>query len=87
MNFAMSTLYEKIAALPRPLLMKVEQFVDSLPASKSGWDDIDYADPDWKPPPTRETGRPKRRKAGFMKGTFIMHDNFFEPDDVWEEYT
>jgi len=43
-------------------------------------------DPDWGPPPVDENGKPIHPKAGCMKGIIEMHDNFFEPDDIWEEY-
>ena len=79
----MSTLYEKITSLPPSLLPKVERFIDSLPLSGNSWNDFDS---NRKPPTIQENGKPKQRKAGFLKGAIVMHDNFFEPDDVWEEY-
>jgi hypothetical protein len=82
----MTTLYEKIAKLPPSLLPRVERFVDSLPANDGEWDELDYSDPDWGPPPVGEEGKPKHPQPGCMKGIIVMHDNFFEPDDVWEEY-
>jgi len=41
---------------------------------------------DWKAPLYDENGKKIHPKAGCMKGTFVMHNNFFEPDDDWEEY-
>ena len=83
----MTALYDKIASLPPSLLPKVEHFIDSLQTSVDTWDDLDYDDPDWGPPPVDENGKPIHPQPGCMKGMIIMHDNFFEPDDVWEDYT
>ena len=80
MNLA--TLYEKIATLPPALLPKLERYIDSLPTTDGGWDTTDYTDPDWGPPPVDENGKPIHPKAGCMKGIIVMHDNFFEPDDL-----
>ena len=82
----MTALYEKIANLPPALLPKVERFIDSLPPTNGEWDEYDYDDPDWGPPPVDENGKPIHPKAGCMKGFITMNDNFFEPDDDWEEY-
>ena len=87
----MSTIHEKIASLPPPLLRKVERFVDSLPipqnrTSKDIGECLDDTDHDGKLSPSHKAGKPESRKAGCMKGTFVMHDNFFEPDDVWKDY-
>jgi hypothetical protein len=85
----LTVLYEKIASLPPSLLPVVEQFVDSLPTENergvSSWEG-NHDDPDWGPPPVDENGKRIHPKAGCMKGIIVMHDNFFEPDDVWEEY-
>jgi hypothetical protein len=79
-------LHEKIASLPPSLLPMVEQFIDTLPATAvEGYDWRNY-DPHWGPPPVDENGKRIHPKAGCMKGTFVMHDNFFEPDEDWEEY-
>ena len=43
-------------------------------------------DHDWRAPLYDENGKKIHPKAGCLKGTFVMHDNFFEPDDDWEEY-
>jgi len=88
----MTTLYEKLINLPPSLLPRVEHFVDSLPLSADHWDDFDWngidgGDPDWGPPPLDESGTPVHPKAGCMKGIIVMNDNFFEPDDGWEDYT
>ena len=85
----MTTLYEKIAQLPPSLLPKVERFVDRLPTMDDDdwiWDGEEYDDPDWGPPPLDENGKPVHPQPGCMKGIIVMHDNFFEPDDDWEEY-
>ena len=81
----MSTLYEKITSLPPSLLPKVERFIDSLLLSGNSWNDLGCTDPNRKSLPAKD-GKPEQRKAGFLKGAIVMHDNFFEPDDVWEEY-
>ena len=84
---SLTELYDKIAKLPPSMLPKVERFVDSLPTSgKKGWDGTMYEDPNWGPLPVDENGKRIHPQPGCMKGTFVMHDNFFEPDDVWEEY-
>ena len=85
----MTVLHEKIANLPPSLLPKVEHFIDSLPTTVDDWDsdDLDcYDDPDWGPPPLDENGKPVHPQPGCMKDVIIMHDNFFEPDDDWEDY-
>jgi len=89
---SLTALYEKIATLPPTALPKVECLVDALATTDDclddEWDD-EYdinADPDWGPPPLDENGKPVHPQPGCMKGVFVMHDNFFEPDDVWEEY-
>ena len=82
----MTALYEKIANLPPSLLPKVERFVDSLPITDNGWDEYEYYEPDWGPPPVDENGERIHPQAGCMKGVVTMHDNFFEPDDDWEDY-
>jgi len=74
----MTALYEKIANLPPSLLPKVEDFIDTL----STVDD----DPDWELPLYDKDGKKVHPKAGCMKGVIIMNDNFFEPDDDWDEY-
>ncbi|MCL2304760.1 MAG: DUF2281 domain-containing protein [Planctomycetaceae bacterium] len=81
-----SALYEKIAKLPPSLLPKVERFVDSLPKANENWDDSNDADPDWSKPLYDENGKKVHPQPGCMKGMIIMKDNFFEPDDDWEEY-
>jgi len=43
-------------------------------------------DHDWRAPLYDEKGKKIHPQPGCMKGTFVMHDNFFEPDDDWEEY-
>ena len=85
-NKTMTALYEKIARLPPSLLPKVERFVDSLPQANENWDDSNDADPDWSKPLYDENGKKVHPKAGCLKGLITMKDNFFEPDDVWEEY-
>ena len=88
----MTTLYEKIAMLPPSLLPKVEHFVDSLTIAEDDWDDwdslddLDDDDVDWEGPVYDENGKLVHPKAGCLKGLIVMHDNFFEPDDDWEEY-
>jgi hypothetical protein len=82
----MTALYEKIANLPPSLLPKVERFVDSLPIEDNGWDAIEYYESDWGPPPVDENGERIHPKAGCMKGFVTMNDNFFEPDEDWEDY-
>jgi len=81
----MTALYEKIAKLPPSLLPKVERFVDSLPKVNENWDDSNDADPDWSKPLYDENGKKVHPQPGCMKGTFVIHDNFFEPDDVWDD--
>jgi len=46
------------------------------------------SDPDhnWSVALYDENGKKVHPQPGCMKGTFVMHDNFFEPDDDWEEY-
>ena len=83
---SLAQLYEKIATLPPSQLPKLERFVDLLPVAVDGWDDDWDDDPDWGPLPVDENGKPIHPKAGCMKGVIVMRDNFFEPDDVWEEY-
>ena len=84
---SLTLLYEKIASLPPAQLPKLKRFVDSLPVTVDDWNDDDWDDdPDWGPPPVDENGKPIHPKAGCMKGVIVMRDNFFEPDDVWEEY-
>ena len=88
----MVTLYEKIANLPPSLLPKVEHYIDALPTTAGGWDSMgidnfDGGDPDWGQPPVDENGKPIHPKAGCMKGMIVMHENFFEPDDDWDDYT
>ena len=83
----MSTLYEKIAMLS--LLPKVERSVDSLPTKEDDWDSLDDLDDDnidWEGPVFDENGKPVHPQPGCLKGLIVMHDNFFEPDDDWEEY-
>jgi len=86
---SLNMLYEKIASLPPSLLPMVEQFIDTLPLEKkqdlAAWEGS-YEDPDWGPPPVDKNGKRIHPQPGCMKGTFIMHDNFFEPDDDWKEY-
>jgi len=74
--------------LPPSLLPKVERFIDSLPKTQGGWGEgyDPNKDPILKPRPASEDGKRKHPKAGCMKGVIIMHDNFFEPDEDWEEY-
>ena len=84
-------LYEKIAKLPPALLPRLERIVDSLPTMDDGGDDLDfwddlYDEPDWGPPPLDENGKPVHPKAGCMKDVIVMKDNYFEPDDIWEDY-
>jgi len=81
----MTALYEKIANLPPSLLPKVERIVDVLSTAPDDWDISNY-DPDWGPPPLDENGEPVHPKAGCMKGFVTMNDNFFEPDEDWEDY-
>ena len=86
MALVMTMLHEKIAKLPPSLLPKVERFVDSLPTAEVngddlGWDDWNYVDPDWGPPPVDENGKLIHPQPGCMKGVIEMNDNFFEPDD------
>ena len=82
----LTLLYEKIATLPPSLIPVVERFVDSLPTAKTGWNGMAYEAPNWGPPSVDENGKRIHPQPGCMKGVFVMHDNFFEPDDVWEEY-
>ena len=85
----LTVLYEKIASLPPSLLPMVEHFVDTIQTKKerqmASWE-TNYEDPDWGPLPVDENGKRIHPQPGCMKGTFVMHDNFFEPDDDWEEY-
>ena len=82
----MPTLEEKIAALPPSLLPKLERFVDSLPTANEKRDDLGDLGFDWSKPLYDENGKKVHPQPGCMKGTFVMHDNFFEPDEDWEEY-
>jgi hypothetical protein len=82
----MTALHEKIANLSPSLLPQMEHFIDSLQTPVDDWDDDSDDDPDWGPPPVDKNGKPIHPKAGCMKGIMIMHDNFFEPDDDWEDY-
>ena len=80
----MTALYEKIAKLPPSLLPELERFVDMLPRGNN-WDNkLDNLE--WQVPFVDENGKKGHPQPGCLKGTFVMHDNFFEPDDVWEEY-
>ena len=93
-----TTLHDKIAKLPSNLLPRVEQFIDSLPDADDEWElqpvydengkmvDMNEDD-DWEKPLYDESGKKVHPKAGCLKGLFMMHDNFFEPDeDDWDQY-
>jgi hypothetical protein len=80
----MTTLYEKITKLPSSLLPKVERFVDLLPLMEDKYNVV--GDSDWSLPLFDENGKKVHPKAGCLKGIIVMNDNFFEPDDDWEEY-
>ena len=74
----MTALYEKIANLPPSLLPKVERFIDTLQTVDN--------DPDWELPLYDKDGKKVHPQPGCLKGLIIMNDNFFEPDDDWDEY-
>ena len=78
-------LLEKIAKLPPALLPAVERFVDSLPTPDGKREDK-YSMPNWDLPRYDKDGKKIHPKAGCMKGIIVMHDNYFEPDDDWEDY-
>jgi hypothetical protein len=83
----MTTLYDKIAQLPPSLLPRVEHFVDSLPTTGDAWDEEDYGEYlEWEAPLYDENGEKIHPQPGCLKDVIVMHDNFFEPDDDWEEY-
>jgi hypothetical protein len=81
----MTALSEKIANLPPSILPKVEHFIDFLSMAKNDHDILCYH-PDWQPPPLDENGEPVRPRFGCLKGVNTMNDNYFEPDDDWEDY-
>jgi hypothetical protein len=81
----MTALSEKIANLPPSLLPKVEHFIDHISKAPDDRDCWHYGR-DWGPPPVDENGEPVHPKFGCMKGFATMNDNFFEPDDDWEDY-
>lgn len=70
-------LYSKINSLPQPLQMEVEDFVDFLFQKVN----------DKKRPINKPTSKKKHlRKAGFLKGTFIMKEGFDDPLECFKDY-
>ena len=47
---------------------------------------ISAPDHDWSTPLYDENGKKIHPQPGCLKGLITMKDNFFEPDDDWEEY-
>jgi hypothetical protein len=78
-------LYEKIAKLPPSLLPRLERMIDSLPTTDNELDGVDD-EAYWHLPLYDKDGKKVHPKAGCLKGLIVMKDNYFEPDEDWEEY-
>jgi hypothetical protein len=70
--------------------IRLQEAANPVPLAKArrirGEDYDPNKDPILKPRPVPPDSKKGHPQPGCMKGIIIMHDNFFEPDEDWEDY-